>query len=156
MCASGNDNFYKSAYSAQVHGAEFPAGGDKIIAGEVKQLLPSQEVTETMSSFETPEGMGHSEHIQNVWGIRNQLPGPVKDCCTHKTTEVCRGRAEAAHASEHSESGADLGILCLNPNRSAPNHPQLLRRAGRLGIMLKLKTNQNQKKKKGQTNQHPG
>lgn len=44
-----NVNFYKSTYSAQVHGAEFPAGRNKIIAGEVKQLLPSQ---------------GHEDHVQ--------------------------------------------------------------------------------------------
>lgn len=112
------------------------------MAGEVKQLLPSQELMETASSFETPGGTGCSECIQNTWGTQTRRPGSVVHIRKLRRAEAKKRLRKVTHG----ESVADLGLK--SESKQICHHPQLLRRADRLGIMLKLKTRPNSNRKK--------
>ena len=97
----GNDNVYKSTYSAQVHGAKFPAGGIKIMAGEVKLLLSSQAVVLTRSSFESPGGTGCSGHIQNASDDADPAPWSHERLYGRENQGPWRQRGEGAAALSH-------------------------------------------------------
>lgn len=111
----------------------------------MKQLLPSQEVMKTMSNFETPGGTRCSEYIQITWGTQTQWPGSVTHIRKLRSTKAKKRLPKVTHT----ELVVDLRLLSLNPHRSAPNHPplQLLRRPGRMEIMMELNPKPTKQKK---------
>lgn len=72
----------------------------------MKQLLPSQELMETTSSFETPGGTGCSEYIQKTWGTQTWQPGSVIHIRKLRSVEA----KEKLPNVTHGESVADLGL----------------------------------------------
>lgn len=97
---------------------------------------------ETASSSETPGGTGCSEHTQNTWGTQTRRPDSVLHIRKLRRVEAKKRLPKVTHG----ESVADLGLK--SESKQICHHPQLLRRADRLGIMLKLKTRPNSNRKK--------